>query len=354
MSVAPVNPSPESQSLWYYADATNQPVGPLPMDVLQQLASVGVISPETHILEEGGTEWKKFSSIVPLSARVDTKPASSDIPLLSAAVLAKENTKANGEISLPARSESVPLLSRNDGTPTTAKGLGETITLLEDKVQISRNFFAAIGKAKLTEIPLSAIRAIRWKAPGLLAQGYIQFLVGDSSQVTYGVANDAHAVTFSKAEWAAFQVLRRDAEQKLGFPISEETPAASECADKAAPEPDGQRTEQRQPTKKEAIQAGAVFFLLVIAITLWHYYRPLVAFITEGTTIIIHGILVCLQLCAILTTYFLPSLMGRKKRNAKAIFALNLFLGWTLVGWVVSLVWALTKDTKQGGDLKMS
>ena len=44
--------------------------------------------------------------------------------------------------------------------------------------------------------------------------------------------------------------------------------------------------------------------------------------------------------------YFFPSLIARlrKKSNLLAIFALNLFLGWTLIGWVVSLVWALTKE----------
>jgi hypothetical protein len=45
-----------------------------------------------------------------------------------------------------------------------------------------------------------------------------------------------------------------------------------------------------------------------------------------------------------LAIYFLPTFCGMKKRNAGAIFALNLLLGWTLVGWVVSLVWALTVE----------
>ena len=44
--------------------------------------------------------------------------------------------------------------------------------------------------------------------------------------------------------------------------------------------------------------------------------------------------------------YFLPSILGRKKRNFGAIFALNFLLGWTLVGWIVSLVWALSTDTQ--------
>ena len=46
--------------------------------------------------------------------------------------------------------------------------------------------------------------------------------------------------------------------------------------------------------------------------------------------------------------YFLPSLVAieRRKQNGTAIFVLNLFLGWTLVGWVVALVWATTKDAQ--------
>ena len=43
-----------------------------------------------------------------------------------------------------------------------------------------------------------------------------------------------------------------------------------------------------------------------------------------------------------LALYFLPTIVGRDKRNAGAIFTLNLLLGWTLVGWVVALVWAMT------------
>lgn len=44
--------------------------------------------------------------------------------------------------------------------------------------------------------------------------------------------------------------------------------------------------------------------------------------------------------------YFLPSIVGRDQRNFAGIFILNLLLGWTLVGWVVALVWAVTKETQ--------
>lgn len=39
--------------------------------------------------------------------------------------------------------------------------------------------------------------------------------------------------------------------------------------------------------------------------------------------------------------YFLPTLLGHNKRSFAGIFLLNLFLGWTVVGWFAALAWAL-------------
>ncbi|WP_337964773.1 superinfection immunity protein [uncultured Flavobacterium sp.] len=49
-----------------------------------------------------------------------------------------------------------------------------------------------------------------------------------------------------------------------------------------------------------------------------------------------------------LALYFLPALiaLGRKKTNRTAIILLNLFLGWTFIGWIVSLVWACTTNNE--------
>jgi hypothetical protein len=43
--------------------------------------------------------------------------------------------------------------------------------------------------------------------------------------------------------------------------------------------------------------------------------------------------------------YFLPTLIAflRQHKNKLAIFLLNLLLGWTILGWVVSLVWSVIK-----------
>jgi hypothetical protein len=44
--------------------------------------------------------------------------------------------------------------------------------------------------------------------------------------------------------------------------------------------------------------------------------------------------------------YFIPAIIGRKHDDATAIAVLNLFLGWTLVGWVLALLWASTSQPK--------
>lgn len=53
--------------------------------------------------------------------------------------------------------------------------------------------------------------------------------------------------------------------------------------------------------------------------------------------------MVAIAWCIILSLYFLPAFIAwyRKHPNVTAITALNLVAGWTFVGWVVALVWAL-------------
>lgn len=48
----------------------------------------------------------------------------------------------------------------------------------------------------------------------------------------------------------------------------------------------------------------------------------------------------------LVTAYFIPTWIAHSKYNSHAIFILNLFLGWTFLGWVIALVWASTKDPK--------
>lgn len=44
--------------------------------------------------------------------------------------------------------------------------------------------------------------------------------------------------------------------------------------------------------------------------------------------------------------YFAPSLVALfgKRKNVNAITLVNLFFGWTVIGWIVALIWAVKKD----------
>lgn len=45
--------------------------------------------------------------------------------------------------------------------------------------------------------------------------------------------------------------------------------------------------------------------------------------------------------------YFFPTFVASRRRhnNTVAIGVLNLLLGWTVLGWIIALVWSLTADT---------
>ena len=56
-------------------------------------------------------------------------------------------------------------------------------------------------------------------------------------------------------------------------------------------------------------------------------------------------LLILVIIALIFLVHFLPTIIAvrRKHTNALGIFLVNLFLGWTLIGWVVALVWAVSK-----------
>ncbi len=75
--------------------------------------------------------------------------------------------------------------------------------------------------------------------------------------------------------------------------------------------------------------------------------------IIEGCAImgimpIILMFLLFICLISLLICYFIPSIIALSRSHPQklAIFFLNLFLSWSFVGWVISLVWAVVKYDK--------
>jgi len=45
--------------------------------------------------------------------------------------------------------------------------------------------------------------------------------------------------------------------------------------------------------------------------------------------------------------YFLPAFLARNKANFTSILILNIFAGWTFVGWIIALIWAVSSDMQR-------
>ena len=56
-----------------------------------------------------------------------------------------------------------------------------------------------------------------------------------------------------------------------------------------------------------------------------------------------HLLVLGLALLACLAIYFAPAVVAIARRHERrlSVFALNLLAGWTVVGWIVALLWSL-------------
>lgn len=98
----------------------------------------------------------------------------------------------------------------------------------------------------------------------------------------------------------------------------------------------------------EAIK-GLIFGTIMAGLTLWAIlaWGPIIipAFAEFAAN---HPVFVWIVIGG-LVIYFLPSIIAVKaeRKNALAIVALNVFLGWTFLGWLASLIWALAGERQQ-------
>jgi RsiW-degrading membrane proteinase PrsW (M82 family) len=63
----------------------------------------------------------------------------------------------------------------------------------------------------------------------------------------------------------------------------------------------------------------------------------------DPTTIIVIGLVIF-----IVVFYFLPTFIAYKRnhKNTKSIFVINFFFGFTFLGWLAALIWALNSSAR--------
>jgi T4 superinfection immunity protein len=63
-----------------------------------------------------------------------------------------------------------------------------------------------------------------------------------------------------------------------------------------------------------------------------------------------------LFICFLVFLYFLPTVVCvvRKPKAANGIEIVNLFLGWTFIGWVIALAWAASGEVRVPEEVQLS
>lgn len=67
----------------------------------------------------------------------------------------------------------------------------------------------------------------------------------------------------------------------------------------------------------------------------------------EGSNYIVKGIILIL-----IILYFVPSIIARKTNSIFGIFLLNLLLGWTFLGWIGALIWAISSNNNRRTEIR--
>ena len=61
---------------------------------------------------------------------------------------------------------------------------------------------------------------------------------------------------------------------------------------------------------------------------------------------LIRGFVGLFALLIFLPLYFVPAILGWKKKNRTGILLLNLLAGWTLIGWIAAIIWAIVDQAQ--------
>jgi hypothetical protein len=95
----------------------------------------------------------------------------------------------------------------------------------------------------------------------------------------------------------------------------------------------------RPPMVSPSLYRIDIFIGLAVSVAVGLSITPTPAPTDPVSVAILRPVFASLLVALALAIYFIPTLMAKKNRSA--ILVLNLFLGWTFLGWVIALVWAV-------------
>ena len=135
---------------------------------------------------------------------------------------------------------------------------------------------------------------------------------------------------FDPAKVAAYRGQAAEARQTVAARNPEANASRNMAASRDETEPSAPPAEAPSGSVKEKLQAQAERITASVKKMAGNENRDKTSW----------GIWLAFIVVAGLSLYFLPAIIARGKTNARAIFFLNLFTGWSLLGWIVSFIWA--------------
>lgn len=86
---------------------------------------------------------------------------------------------------------------------------------------------------------------------------------------------------------------------------------------------------------------GSVIALIFLV---WFFLSGASSVVADATTEFLSALMRFLVIPLLIGIYFLPTIIAAKSPRAAAVFLTNLFFGWTGIGWIVALIWAVAES----------
>jgi Bacterial PH domain len=123
-----------------------------------------------------------------------------------------------------------------------AKGSNAHIELLQDAIRIKHRGFLG-GTGEVNELPLTQVSSVRFKKPGLLGDGHIEFVLDnqESTRRSFRTSQESVTIYFDGRQAEAFEAVKEAVEQQIEGapePAAEalaETPAEASMVDSPGP-----------------------------------------------------------------------------------------------------------------------
>lgn len=184
---------------YFYIDSTNETVGPVSWEVLQQLARAGAVADETLAAPEGGSDWVPFSE---LKARVEAKAKLPPVPGSSLRTRSEKARARPRQEELREAEVSPRMNAEVRSAPVGASVRRDTIKWdlalfllgLTTSLGVSSDIASFVGRSEVSEV--FAVIGLVALIPAVLFSSILHFQCWHALPLEYRVTSPGRAIGF--------------------------------------------------------------------------------------------------------------------------------------------------------------